>query len=443
MNTTSTARIVCVSDKGIELCAAAARISTTKGSALTLLEREKDIDRDRDLIKKVLGSGHKSLIEHHVFSIAFDNVSVLVEQFLIEFRLSSFIVKSRRYVDFKDSGFYVPDALTGELREKYIAAMTARFEDYAFLTERGVPKEDARFVLPYCFYSNFYMTLNARQLLNVIFAMRFGRGQVFGELRDLGKQLSDQFEEIYPGIIEAERKHLPECKIESVWDGFESAHVVQPLTQLISAPHDAPALLNQSLAFAGRYTQAYLRELTADARPRELEALNYTFKLSGVSLSCITHFARHRIQSPMFKPVRCALSGGGYVLPQSIAQAGSEISTRYHNAFKETENNARALSAGGLNDEYVSYFALSGHTTELFFTMNARELMHFMKLRTCERAQWEIRHFSEDMLAQLRTSYPALFNCYGPGCAVTGKCPEGRLCCGHPRVLPCAGAAKP
>ena len=65
------------------------------------------------------------------------------------------------------------------------------------------------------------------------------------------------------------------------------------------------------------------------------------------------------------------------------------------------------------------------------FGMNARELLHFLRLRTCTRAQWEIRDASNDMLRLLRGDFPALFACYGPSCAVLTYCPEGRLSCGR------------
>ena len=52
--------------------------------------------------------GHMSFIEHATFTIAFENVSAFVEQFFIEFRLASFTIKSRRYVDFGKMGFYIP-----------------------------------------------------------------------------------------------------------------------------------------------------------------------------------------------------------------------------------------------------------------------------------------------------------------------------------------------
>ena len=62
----------------------------------------------------------------------------------------------------------------------------------------------------------------------------------------------------------------------------------------------------------------------------------------------------------------------------------------------------------------------------------ARELGHFLRLRTCERAQWEIRALARSMLLQLRESAPEVFSAFGPSCKVLGYCPEGRLSCGHP-----------
>ena len=71
-------------------------------------------------------------------------------------------------------------------------------------------------------------------------------------------------------------------------------------------------------------------------------------------------------------------------------------------------------------------------TTNITVTMNARELWHFLALRTCSRAQWEIREVAEEMLKQLREVSPSIFSEAGPPCA-RGPCPEGKLSCGKPR----------
>ena len=80
----------------------------------------------------------------------------------------------------------------------------------------------------------------------------------------------------------------------------------------------------------------------------------------------------------------------------------------------------------------LAYYAMSGHVTDILLTANARELLHFAKLRTCTRAQWEIRNVAREMLVQVCEVSPMIFKNYGPSCAVTGRCPEGRMSCGQP-----------
>ena len=200
----STAKIVNLNETARASVASAARISTQSGTAMEIFTRGGNPEKDLKLVQKVVSSGHRSVTEHHTFTIAFNDVSVMVEQFMIEFRLASFTVKSRRYVDFSTAGFVEPEGLTGEALDAYRAQMKSLFRTYEGLMALGVPKEDARFVLPYCLRSNFYMTLNARELMQALRAMRFGRGARFPEIRALGEQLRAQFEAIYPGVLDLE-----------------------------------------------------------------------------------------------------------------------------------------------------------------------------------------------------------------------------------------------
>ena len=77
---------------------------------------------------------------------------------------------------------------------------------------------------------------------------------------------------------------------------------------------------------------------------------------------------------------------------------------------------------------------MSGHVLDLMLTMNARELLLFSRLRTCTRAQWEIRGVARQMVAALSRTSPEIFGGYGPSCAVMGRCPEGRMSCGPSRL---------
>lgn len=431
----SRAVIVVENREALRVAAASARISTQQGTALEIFENSQGDERDLRLIDKVLSSGHKSVIEHQTFGLAFNDVSVLVEQFVIECRLASFTVKSRRYVDFSGAGCVTPDGLTGAQKTLYAETMAARFADYERLMALGVPKEDARFVLPYSLRSNFFMTVNARELIQLICAMLDGRGRGFGEIEALGAQLRAQFDALYPGVLDRERARAAHYAAPVLPADIRDGGAKAGDAEIVSAPADAEGLLREALRFGGRLDaeadeKNVLPALLKDARPRELELLNYAFRVKRVSLACLTHFARHRMYSPLIPPVLTALAGGDYVLPETVA-AIPEAEEVYRRAFAQQAVAAREAAALGVKPEDLSYFAMSGHQLDMLVSMDARELMHFMKLRTCSRAQWEIRGVARRMLACLTAQYPALFGCYGPSCRY-GKCPEGKMTCGHP-----------
>ena len=109
----SRAIIVNKNPEALRVAAGSARISTQQGTAMEIYARSLGDAKDLSLMNKVLSSGHKSVIEHQTVNIAFNDVSVLVEQFVIECRLASFTVKSRRYVDFGAAGWVRPEGLTG------------------------------------------------------------------------------------------------------------------------------------------------------------------------------------------------------------------------------------------------------------------------------------------------------------------------------------------
>lgn len=423
----------------VSIAASAARMSTQQGTALEIYKKSGNSERDINLIRKVLSSGHKSVIEHQTVSVAFNDVSVFVEQFVIEFRLASFTVKSRRYVDFSGAGYVVPDALSEAQEQAYCAQMDQLFRVYTALLERGIPKEDARFLFPYALRSNFFMTINARELIQMICSMLVGRGARFSELRRLGEQLKEQFDSLYPGVLDAEllqfRGPMMDLRATEIAKGCEQ----QGHAALIGSPENPELLLETAMAFSGRFADhdgrffcpENMRLLLNDSRARELEMLNYSFRISNISLACLTHFTRHRMQSPLIQDVVRALCGGNYVVPESI-RSDPEALKVYRQAFAEQAEAARAAAQDGVSAEVLAYYAMSGHVTDIILTINARSLLHFAKLRTCARAQWEIRGVARQMLVCVNEISPDIFSGYGPSCAVTGRCPEGKMSCGHP-----------
>lgn len=432
------AEIISYNANSEEVCASAARISTTAGDAREIFEKARENPKNRGLIEKVLASGHKSLMEHAVFTIALRDVSVFVEQFFIECRLASFTVKSRRYVDFSQLGYHIPRSLEGEELALYRRYMDGLFTAYGELLEAGVPREDARFLLPYSFHSNFYCTLNARELGHLLSEMRYGRGRNIPELQELADELTEQLEDQFPFL-------LPELQQAR---GDEPAGGVLPLrcssgapvylsrqeagaVTLLNAPPEPRKLLEAACRVQnpGADSPFDLEVLLNSRRPRELEQLAYTFTISNVSLSGITHLVRHRMQSIVVPSIQ-SVDRSRVILPDTVA-ASPAVLARYQRAVEDAHSLILQLRQHPALEKYHYYFALSGNLMDVITTMNARELQWFIRLRSCSRAQWEVRDIAVELLRQLRPSFPELFGHFGPSCFSAGYCPEGRLSCGQ------------
>ena len=424
----SCAKIIGQSDCGLLISSAGARISTTEGTAFSVLKKSQESDEANvKLVGKVLNSGHKTVIEHHVFNLAFNNVSVIVEQFLIEFRLTSFTIKSRRYVDFTNAGYYMPAIENAEQREIFEKATNYLFKEYASLMEGGLIKEDARFLLPYNFKSNILCTVNARELLHIICTMIYGRGSVYKELVDLGTQLKEQLESIYPDLVEKEKSKYSKYAPKAIEISPKPVEFVESEVELISSTQNIDEVLKNALEVAGLEKFEVPTILTDGKYSRVLEQINFTFKIKNITLASLTHFTRHRMHSHIIPNLNTIINENKYKVAPTI-KANPEFEKTYKSAIEKTATTIENLKE--LGAETLSYLYVSGRTIDVLTTMNARELLWFFKLRTCDRAQWEIREIAIKMLKMLKAKHGEIFNFFGPSCLVDGRCPEGRLTCG-------------
>lgn len=447
----SGAYIIGISDCGESVCAASGRISTQKGTALEIFERSHDEEKNANLISKVIRSGHTSTIEHILFNLAFENVSVVVEQFMIEFRLASFTVKSRRYVDFSDSGFFVPHFENRALSEKYTTHMESLFSLYAELCNGGIPKEDARFVLPYCFFSNFFCSLNGREMVNALRAMIYGRGKHIPEIKKIGLKLLEDCKKKAPGVFknfEEDNENYSDLPDFSFLTGIaeESSEIKRDVEILGFTPDCEKLIAKTALIENGTFSSAQIEKAISDEgtvskiidavfaskRPRALESASFTVRFNDISLSTLTHLARHRMQSLCVAQLYTC-NRTDYIIPASVRE--SEFLEKYIAAFEKTAELFREMKQSGVSDGESVYCLLSGNTIDVVSTMNGRELKLFFELRTCTRAQWEIREKATRLLFELRKISPVLFKKYGPSCFSKGKCPEGRLSCGKTKEM--------
>jgi thymidylate synthase (FAD) len=128
-------------------------------------------DRQQDLVRRVIESGHGSTIEHIVFTFAISGVTRTLSHQLVRHRAGlAFDQQSQRYVNYKRPSYMVPGSVADappEVRSRFQEEMDESLSFYAELLDAGIPGEDARFVMPNATRTNLVMTANLRALIHM------------------------------------------------------------------------------------------------------------------------------------------------------------------------------------------------------------------------------------------------------------------------------------
>jgi thymidylate synthase (FAD) len=139
-----------------------------------------------------------------------------------------------------------------------------------------------------------------------------------------------------------------------------------------------------------------------------LEHLSYTFYIEGISRACLQELARHRIASLSVKSTRYTLKELKQAkdLTQFIVFTGDSVVDR---ASLEALKNVQYALQEGLSNDKVKYCLPESYKTELTWTINARSLQNFLRLRLSKDALWEIRSLAEAVKAALPEEHEYLF----------------------------------
>ena len=182
---------------------------------------------------------------------------------------------------------------------------------------------------------------------------------------------------------------------------------------------------------------AFVEKLASIGHLSPVEHVSFSFGIEGISRACSHQLVRHRVASYSQQSQRYVKEEQfDYVIPPSIKQ-DSALTREFERCMDEAQANytkvLRRLEELGLKGEAgqqdARYLLPNAAETKIVVTMNARELLHFFRVRTCNRAQWEIRVMAEKMLELVKQVAPTIFGKSGPGC-LYAACPEGKMTCG-------------
>jgi thymidylate synthase (FAD) len=127
--------------------------------------------KQQDLVRRVIESGHGSTIEHVVFTFAISGVTRTLSHQLVRHRAGlAFDQQSQRYLKYKEPSYMVPGSIADAeeaIRERFVDEMQGSLNFYGQMLAAGIPGEDARFVMPNATRTNLVMTANLRALIHM------------------------------------------------------------------------------------------------------------------------------------------------------------------------------------------------------------------------------------------------------------------------------------
>jgi len=178
----------------------------------------------KSFIEKQLSRGHYGPWEHPSISFAVEGVSRVTMAQITRHRHMTFDIQSMRYADFSEQEIVTPKSLTeGTLsREKGVTDVESRekleqlyemfiedmVEFYERMVRNGVPKEDARFILPLGTTVNMTFSGNARTFMHVFNLRQKASSQ--WEIRELSDKLAEELRDWMPysfGWYEKNKPH--------------------------------------------------------------------------------------------------------------------------------------------------------------------------------------------------------------------------------------------
>lgn len=171
-----------------------------------------------------------------------------------------------------------------------------------------------------------------------------------------------------------------------------------------------PKIINQAYGICTGKEVEDITKWIARGHTSPLEHASATFRIEGISRSCLAQLTRHRIASYSVESMRyCNVEDNEVIVPKSF-------SGKWENWYKDRvyamQDLYTDMIANGIPKEDARFVLPIATTTQLIMTMNFRSLRNFFDLRMDSHAQWEIRNLATEMWKLVVQVAPDVFKDY-------------------------------
>jgi len=157
--------------------------------------------------------------------------------------------------------------------------------------------------------------------------------------------------------------------------------------------------------------EEFVKKLIKLGHESILEHIYYTFVVEDISRIATHQLVRHRMASYSQFSHRKFDQEVTFIVPGSIETKMNE-DEKFNDLLTRFLNQSYVMYASlidmGVPPEDARFVLPNGLSSTIMFTMNGREIRHFLKLRLSKGAQWEIRNLANEVFDIVEDNCPVL-----------------------------------
>ncbi len=150
------------------------------------------------------------------------------------------------------------------------------------------------------------------------------------------------------------------------------------------------------------------------------EHINYTFRIDGITRAMLLELERHRHISLSVKSTRWSLKKsikkGNFekYFPDknnyNFSEEQNEAINKLDDISKELDDSIIEAAKLNIPNDFLKYYVQESLTTKFLFTLNARELMYIIELRSKSDVLHEFRVFCKELYNTIPEDHKFLYN---------------------------------
>ncbi len=418
-------------------------VGTFKG--VTVEERLSELQsKDRDL-KDVASNmhrestrrGHASLTTSLILQFEINPCSRAATLLLAAQPFGSYLQESQRRRRIKMDEFIIPSNIdrVEKLSVKYRETLNYVWRCYDNLIGRGVPFEDARYLLPLSSRTSIFITGSLESFIWLIYSSENRDEEYFPvELKKIGALIKELAMNISPLLTSARLSFKPLHYVYPYPDPYKPEdRILEELIKQYNEP-DQPIVIDFKVS--GEIQDLVEGALKNSEYMNSLNSLIHAVTLEPLSLAAYHQSIRHRtvptsVES-IYKSLERALSNPekNIVTPPTIKTSEERLNIFNDAVSKLLETYSLLLNEDVAPSEamYLCPQALRIYVARVYNAFNLLWPQGYIGTRTCSYAQWEERMIAYSIWRSIEKYSPKISRLMGEKCKHLGYCPEKAWC---------------